>query len=342
MLPNPARRLRDAVPLLGKTRRGVVLSGVSGAWLMTYLAFEIEAEDTRNAVLDRLGLGWSLVLAAGATAGLGVCAVALNDVLDRRQDRVMGRAGGGHATAVASGRVSVRTAVAVAMGALLLALFSAGGLGPTSLQLAVLLGAGLLFYNLLGRFLTAVRVVTLGVLHGLALALPNPSAVFVWPVLLTMTHVMACELLRHGIWGKRPRLRGRDVAGVLVGWAFWSLLVLVLMGARRETMGVASGGAIGRWVWVGPTLGVVAFGAVMGVIWRNRARRFLNQTHGPAAGGERFYHLTISWLMIYDIGWLWSLGLWWQGGSVMGLLALAWLPVGVQRQPPEVGPGIYR
>lgn len=350
MLPNTARRLLTAAQLLGMTRLGLVLSAVSGGWLMTYLAFAVEPAAHRNPELQTLGLGWALLASGGAALGLGVCAVALNDVLDRRQDRAMGLAsgrltsgglasggltsggGGGEDKPVAAGRVSVQSATAVAIAALLVAVLSAGVLGVTSFRLAVLLAAGVLFYNFAGRFVPAVGIVTLGLLHGLALALPNPVAGFAWPVLLTMSHVMGCGLVRHHLENKRPRLRPRDVWGVLLGWGFWSLTVLLLIGYRRETGEAAAGGE----VWVGPAVAVAGFLAAAAWVMRERpdgrSPRFV--TVLGITRPRRFRRLSVGWLVVYDAAWLWSLGLWWQGFTVLGLLALVVLAASLAHDRP--------
>lgn len=332
MLPTAAGRLLTATQRLGMTRLGLVLSAVSGGWLMAYLAFAVEPAAQRNPVLDSLGLGLTLLAATGAALGLGVCAVALNDILDRRQDRVLSGAGGAENKPVATGEVSAGAAAVVAVGALLVAVLSAGALGPTSLKLAVLLGAGVLFFNVAGRFVPAVGIVTLGLLQGLALALPNPLASFAWPVLLTMTHVMGCGLVRHHLENKRPRLRPRDVWGVLLGWGFWSLTVLLLINFRRPP-GSPPGSAPGisetislTWVWVGPAAAVLGFFLVS---WWTLRRK---PPGGPAGEqlpsilgrgrSQRFRRLSVGWLMVYDAAWLASAGLWWQGLSVLGLLGL--------------------
>ncbi|MEM7625618.1 MAG: UbiA family prenyltransferase [Planctomycetota bacterium] len=319
MLPNASARLLTAARLLGMTRLGLVLSGVSGAWLMTFLAFGVEAEKNRSATLAALGIGWGLLMSAGAALGLGVCAVALNDVLDRRQDRLLADDVGGHAKPVASGRVSPQTATAVAVGASLLSVLCAAALGPTSLRLAVLLGAAVLFYNVAGRFVPAVGVVTLGLIHGLALAIPNPLAGFAWPVLLTMTHVMTTGLVRHHLESKRPRVKPADVWLTLIGWGFWSMVVLVLI---RYRQGGVDAAAVTPWIWVGPAAAVVGFTVL--------AVRVLRQGGAvePALRARRFRRLSVGWLFVYDIAWLASAGLWWQGLVIAGLLGLALLGLG--------------
>ena len=316
MLPNALRRLMTAARLLGMTRLGLVLSGVSGAWMMTFLAFGIESQDRRSDSLAALGLGGGLLASAGAALGLGVFAVALNDVLDRRQDRLLAVDIDGHAKPVASGEVSPQTATVVAVGALLLSVLCAGALGPTSLKLAVLLGAAALFYNLAGRFVPAVGVVSLGLIHGLALAIPNPMAGFAWPVLLTMTHVMGCGLVRHHLEAKRPRVKPADVWLTLIGWGFWSMVVLVLIRYRQ------GGGDAGAWIWVGPAAAVAGFTVLAIRVLRQRGRV------EPGLRARRFRRLSVGWLFVYDIAWLVSAGLWWQALVVASLLGLALLGLG--------------
>lgn len=329
MLPNAFARLLTAARLLGMTRLGLVLSGVSGAWLMTFLAFGLETEKNRSPVLAELGIGLGLLASAGAALGLGVFAVALNDVLDRRQDRLLANDADGLAKPVASGRVSPRTATVVAVGALLLSVLCAGALGSTSLRLAVLLGAAALFYNVAGRFVPAVGVVSLGLIHGLALAIPNPLAGFAWPVLLTMTHVMGCGLIRHHLEAKRPRIKPADVWLTLIGWGFWSMVVLVLI---RYRQGGVDPAAVTPGIWIGPTTAVVVFVVL--------AIRVLRQGGAvePTLRARRFRRLSVGWLFVYNIAWLVSTGLVWQGLALTGLLGLALLGIGGALAPSR-GPG---
>lgn len=300
-----------AFGLLGMTRLVLIASTVSGGWLMVYLAFGVEGPGGRTERLDALGLGWSLLAATGATLGLSVCAVALNDVLDRRHDRALERPEDGVDRPVASGRVAARTAVGLAMGGLLVAVASAAALGPMSLGVAVVLGAGVLFYNMAGRFMPAVGIVSLGLLHGLALGLPNPATVFGWPALLLMTHVMGCELLRYVLEQRRPKLGGWGALGVAMGWGFWCLVALGLI-RYRQGQGIEA--HVSGAVWVGPAL--AALGMVAAGVWAMR---------GPSKPirARRMRRLSAAWPMVYAVGWLASLGLWWPAGSVAVLLLMS-------------------
>ena len=319
MRPNPAPRLLRAARLLGPTRLSVVLSTVSGGWLMTFLAFALESPATRNPALDRLGMGLSLLTVTGAMAGLSVCAVALNDVLDRRIDRTLRRHGPAGDRPVAEGLIDARTATAVALLSLLLGVASAAVLGPTSLRLAIGLGAGIVFYNFVGRFIPAVGIVGAALLHGLSLGLPNPHAGFAWPVLLTMTHLTACGLVRYRLEMRRPKLRGRQIWATLLGWAFCCLLVLTLIRSRPEPASTPS------WIWLGPAAAAIGFVVFAG--WRRRSAAAVGD------GGAGFRRLSVWWLMVYDASWLAAAGLGWPAASIAGLLLSA-APLLLPAAPP--------
>jgi hypothetical protein len=312
--------LSRVVSGLGTTRLALMLSAVSGGWLMTFYAFAFEPAATRNPALEALGLGWSLLLAAGAAVGLAVCGLALNDVLDRRQDRVLGGGADHVARPVASGTVAVRTATSAAAGGLVLAVACAAGFGLRSVALVLLLGTGVIFYNLAARFVPAVGIVTLGLVQAMAMAIPNPTAGFAWPVLLTLTHVMATGLV-HRVVSRDPpppeagRRRAREVWGVLLGWGFWCLVVLVLIRQR-------GGGevAVPASTWVGPGLAVLAY---TGWAWRTaRQARRGRETQRPAAA-RRLRRGGVIWLMVYDTAWLASAGRWGPAAAVGTLLAVA-------------------
>ncbi len=284
-------------------------AAVSNAWLMVFLSAAIEPPDRRPAALERYGLWGMLGLTFVVATGLIVCAMALNDVLDARHDKTFAPN-----RPIPSGQVRPPVAAAVAMGSLLTALGAALPLGLASTTTALLAGAGVLFFNIAGRFVPAIGIVSLGLITALGMMLPNPRTSLVWPIVLAMTHVMACATLRYWLAGKRPRLGARDGWGILAGWAFWTL---VLVGLTSAGGGVAPMGA--RWIWVGPLVAVVVFAVLsFGVLHRKmgpeRARR---------AAGMRFAWLSGAWLVVYDAAWLVSAGLAWQAGAVLGLLALA-------------------
>ena len=291
-------------------RLDFVLALISGQWLMTIMAFYVEPEPRQSPALIGLGLFLSLVLSTLVAGGLGVFVLALNDVLDARHDRAFapGRP-------IPSGRVSQRVALSVAMTGLLIGIAAAVPFGPISVELALVTAGAMVFYNVAGRFVPAVGVVTLGLVIGLMMAIPNPKLTFAWPILLTMTHVTAAATFRYLLAGKRPRLTPIHGWLICVGWAFWVLVMIVLIRLRdddalRDQLGL---------VWVGPAAAMLV---LLMIVWLMLGPSALNAKarRGTAA---RFTKLAAAWLIVFHTAWLWSAGLWWQGMLVLTLLMLA-------------------
>lgn len=311
--------------LLELARVELLLAAVSNVWLMTFLAVAIEPAGSRNPRLDELGLPLSLALATLCALGLVGCGMSINDVVDARYDRQFAP----HRP-IPSGRVGARAVVSAALLSLILALGAAVWLGTASAMLALLAAVGVLFYNATGRFIPAVGIVSLGLLTAMSMLVPNPHPAFVWPVALTMTHVMACAALRYALAGRRPRLSALDGVGVCMGWAFWVLL-LVTIARPRWAQGVSpiigSGGGIPGVIWVGPIVAMFAFVALTfwllgGKVGPERSRRLAASRFGRWSG---------LWLIVYDFAWLASAGLWWQAGTIAGLFVLAWLAMSLNR-----------
>ncbi|MEM9882840.1 MAG: hypothetical protein AAF800_07980 [Planctomycetota bacterium] len=272
-----------------------VAAAVSAAWLMVSLAFAAEPAANRGESLDALGWRSAMAAAAGLGGGVAVYGLCLNDLLDRRRDRALRKAAA--AGLIASGRLPRRAGLGVCLAALLLAVFCADAMGPASLKLTLLLAGGVLFYNLTLRFVPGMGVVGLGLLIALLMMVPNPRAGFLWPVLLSMTQVMAI-----GRW----RNRGAYTPAwsnwlVVLGWAFWVLWVVVLI---RERAGLAAG--VVSW-WLPAAAGGV--GLVV-AIWWGRSQR------GRAAVGR----FAVGWLLVIDATWLASWGRWDAAGLHLGLL----------------------
>ena len=313
-----AAQLNPTLPASGTTRAAVVAAAVSGVWTMTWLALEVEPTESRAAGLDVLGRGLALLAATGAAGGLAVGAVVLNDLIDRRRDRALHREPLESPPAAATGRTVLggRSAGVLAVALLGLGVGCAAVIGISSAAVAALLAGAIVFYNLLGRFLPAVGIVTLGLLHGLGMGVPNPAAAFAWPVLLALTHVMLTGVVRHRLEDRRPRLRGIDLAGVLMGWGFWSLGVLTLI--RHRGGWSADPGLHG--VWIGPTAAVVLF---VGLAWWLTRQRDEGADRRRAA--SRFRRLSVLWLVVYDAAWLVSAGLPRAAASVVGVAAAIFL-----------------
>lgn len=317
-LSRPTARVRFTrlLHVLELARFDLVLSTVSGVWLMIFLAWALEPPARQNPALAQLGLPLALLLGAVVSAGLSGCGMALNDVLDARHDRAFAPT-----RPIPTGRVDVPVAVAAAMLSLLVALAAALLFGHLSALLGLLAAAGIIFYNLTGRFVPSVGVLTIGLLQALIMLIPNPQLSFAWPILLAMMHVMACAALRHWVSAKRPQLSGRDGSLICVGSAFWCLLVVALMRVRSagELAGEPQADWLPRWVWVGPTLAAAALLVTVG--WMLRDRLASAQRRRDIA--PSLARVSAVWLILYDVSWLGSAGLWWQCLVLAGLLGAA-------------------
>ena len=231
---NQASRLWTAAPraalFISADHAALLAAAVAQAWLMVFLALGVEAPAHRNPALESLGLPLSLLASAGAALGLAGFAVALHDVLDRRHDRVV--ATSDKVRPVASGQVAPRAAAAAGIYALLGGLLAAGFLGPASLRVALAVAAGILFYNFAGRFIPSIAVLLPALLHALAMGVPNPKAAFLWPLVLTFTHVAVAQ---WWIWRRGRGIQGKPgihLPAVGMGWGF---LVLAAAFHRRPS-----------------------------------------------------------------------------------------------------------
>lgn len=308
-----ARKPNQLRPLLRLTRPEMMPALVSGLWMMVFLAFGVEPANRRSPALDEMGL-WLALLGSGVIAwGLGIFMVALNDALDARHDRAFEPE-----RPIPAGRVTQRAALGLAMIGLLVALGVAVAFGKLSMLLAVGAAGAIVFYNVAGRFVPAVGVVTLGLVIGVTLVIPNPALAFAWPILLTMTHVIASATLRYWLAGKRPRLTPINGWGICVGWAFWILVVIVLIRVRGQDI---THDGLG-WVWIGPT--VVTVGLAL-LTWLMLGPSALH-AKARRETAARFTHLAYAWLILFHASWLLSAGLWWQGLVVLALLmATGWI-----------------
>src|SRR5690606_36642761 len=111
--------------------------------------------------------------------------------------------------------------------------------GQTSGLLALLVALGVVVHSVVGRYVPALGIVTLGLMWSAGMAVTNPALGFGHPIALAMTHVMGCAALLHVYDRRRPALGTESGALIVLGWAFWILLGVSLIGYRRSTVTVA-------------------------------------------------------------------------------------------------------
>ena len=298
--------LGKAFPAIRMLRLPIALGAACDCWLAVILA---KSGDGRGPG-DLHAMSWSASLTAAAmvAGGLAVHGVLLNDLLDARHDATFnpGRA-------IPSGRLGPTTAAAASVGALLVALLGATWFGLPAVGVTLLVAMGILFYDLLGRYVPAVGMLTIGLLHAAILFLPDPGLLFTLPAWLVMTHEMTVAILEHVLQDKRPRVSRRAVLAMGLGWIAATTWLLGLGAAR------------GGWLVVDvvdlvpPLVAVAGFGLLV-----LRAVRRVD----PAIGARRVRRLGTLWHPVYGTAWLLMLGLpgaalWLGAAGVGGMLLLA-------------------
>lgn len=281
------------------TRLSVAFGAVSDLWFMIVLIWMLQTYPSGGIGVDWTGSEGlsSLPLALGAALvvalGLFAYGASLNDVLDVRRDSAF-RA----ERPIPTGRIAPGQAVVITGCALLMAMVGAMGLGTWSVWMTMLVAVMLLFYNTLGRFLPAVGIVTIGLVHATHMLIPDPSFPILLPIWLSMTHAMAVALGISLLEDKRPRITGQALVGITAGWIFWSGVVGWLGWYRA---GVLWPDHLSAWGMVWP---VAAGIGGMFVLWRKH-RTAMDRR----AGAEKLRRYGALWHCIYGASWFAAFGM---------------------------------
>ncbi len=243
-------------------------------------------------------------LLAGAIIAVGLFAygASLNDVLDVRHDSTFSPS-----RPIPAGRIGHAQAMVVTVGSLIVAVLGAAWIGTWSVCITLLTAAALLFYNATGKYIPAVGVVTMGLVHAAHMYIPAEGLTFTWPVWLVMSHAVGIAAAVHVLEGKRPRFDRRGVTLAIVGWLFWSLVLLWV--ARVGDGDWPSDAA--SWRVILPLLTGLAFVVV--------ARHKTAGLEGRRAA-EKVRRYGAMWQALYASAWLMALGLT-QEAVWMGLFA---------------------
>ncbi|MCC6683011.1 MAG: hypothetical protein IT445_19090 [Phycisphaeraceae bacterium] len=271
---------RKAMMGLRTVRFDLLAAAVGSLWMMLWLAPAVEPAERINPALVKLGPAWSMLLAVVVAAGL-----------------VQGHLWMGHA----------RRGGRPGMAALLAAVAAAMMFGQAGGLLAALVAAGIVMHNVAGRFLPAVGIVTAGLMVSATMAIVNPQLGFGHPIALAMTHVMGCAALLHVYERRRPALGTESGVLIGMGWAFWILLGVSLIGQRRATITVSVEYAL-MWLW--PMSALLAW--IVLAAWMVRRR--------VAAAILR--RAATLWLLVYAAGWLLGAGQTSYALVMLGILVL--------------------
>jgi hypothetical protein len=278
-------------PVLHLTRVTTAFAAVANVWFI--ILWTRASAENEGSTLNLWDSPLWLLLLGGAVNALGLFtfAAALNDVLDQRRDRML------HPERpIPSGRLSVDWAIALVVGTFMAAVLGATVLGMDAVVLTILVAAAVLFFNAAGKFIPAIGLVVLGLIYAGQMVIPNLRLVFVWPVWLVMTHSLVVGGLTHVLARRVPVVSRRAVVMSIVGWAFWTAVMLYAGWIRARGRG-------GLWpdfvrpdtaIW--PALLVIAFAVTT---WRKV------RVHGPGArASEKIGRYGALWQALYACAWL--------------------------------------
>ena len=314
------RTMRDMLgrllTTLQLTRMSIAFGAVNDLWFTIVLVWMLSTWTPASGPTiwwsDPTMLQGVLVLAAGLVTAVGLfgCGAALNDVLDARHDAAFSPD-----RPIPAGLIRPGQAVVIAVTALMIAVVAAAVLGPWSVWLTLFTASLVLFYNAAARFVPAVGIVTLGIIHAVHMLIPYPELPILLPVWWSMSHAMVIAVGIHVLESKRPRLTGRAMLGIVIGWLFWSGMLLLLAFDR----------GIGIWPESLPLINLLWPAAAL-VIFVLFARWKLASALDWSSGAEKLKRYGSMWHAVYAAAWLLALGMPWPA-ACFGVLAVTGLVV---------------
>ena len=192
-------------------RAGLAYGAMAEGWFAVAIAHRAGRLEGDLAIL--------LLSMSVVSLGLFVFGIAMNDVLDRKQDRAFANERPGR------GLLSVQWLAALAVVSLLAALAAASQFGRSGMLVAGLAAGGIVAYNVLAKFIPAFGFVSLGAIGALHMLVPDQHPGVLLPFWFSMTFTAIVAGFVHRLRQKRPAatVRGMLVATAL--WAAWSAVL---------------------------------------------------------------------------------------------------------------------
>lgn len=309
------RFLERIAPVLRLTRVSSAFAVVANAWFVVLWVRGVPAEPMHLELITRPL--WLLLLASGVNAvalfGFGAT---LNDILDRRRDRLLRPD-----RPLARGLVSEQAAVASATGTLLASFIGAALLDNNAVILNAIIATAILIFNGAAKFVPAFGFLALGSIFAAHMFVPALRLAFVAPVWVVLTQATMIAALGH-IWSRKPpRASARALTACVIGWIVLSGGLAWLGWRQGHTLWPRS---LEPW-----TLGLIAALtlAMAGLI----ARRAAGLGLGPRIA-EKLPRYSALWMPLYGAAWLLGAGLRAEA-IIIGAVALAgYLSMSVLRE----------
>lgn len=299
---------QSLLPVLQLTRMALVFTAIADSLCALILWARWENDP---GILSPWRIG-GVVLVSIGLYGFGM---SLNDIIDRRRDRTVAA----HRP-LPSGRIGLVTAYVICF--MLGALTLIGGIvlvattpvadraaGWASILLIVWTATLIVFYDLAGKYLVAVGLLTLGFVRFFHALIPAPQWPLVWHPLLLLNHVTILSAVAYRWEQKRPSLTDLHLRALLGGLAVVNLMVIGLVWILRYRPD--AGFAEILWIRPGLLLPVVAMllfiAVAYSVYW---------WSDSPRQAGQNVMLYGLLWLIVYDacfvagyVDWMWGLGL---------------------------------
>jgi len=308
------------------TRMALVFTAISNLQA-SYVLSVASPGATRDELLARLD-PWVMVAFAMISIGLYGFGMALNDIVDHRRDLQIAAD-----RPLPSGRLGIHMAhVVCSIFGLLAAL--GGWLLTTqmpnagaSLMVLAVTGMLIVFYDVAGKYLVAVGLLSLGVIrfmHAL-IADPTPeasSATFAHALFL-LVHVTAISAVAYALEQKRPSLTRPHVLIVLAG-----TFTVIMLTASWLARDVEPGMVAGHLGLVGIELVVPLTAAIVFVL----IAHFIRQADPSSrSAGKNLMLLGLLWLIVYDAAFVSVYAHWTIGLTIALLLPLSYCSVRFMR-----------
>ena len=312
---------RQVFPILQLARMALVFTAISNSLCTLLLWMRKEYGPDATGMLS-----WKQVAAVALTStGLYGFGMALNDIIDRRRDQQLAAY-----RPLPSGNIGVFTAHLVT--GLLLALALLAGsfyshlsqLGWMPVVLVVWTALLILFYDLAGKYLVAIGLLSLGLVRFFHAVIPAPHVPLLWHPLLLLNHVTLLSLLSYRWEQKRPPLSLLHWVAVPGGLLLIDVLMIALVLLRRWP----SRGSIVRALWIKPELvlpliAAVAFVLLAWFLWKRSA--------SEREAGQRIMLYGLLWLIVYDASFALAYIGWKAAVMLLAMLPLALLSVRLMR-----------
>jgi 4-hydroxybenzoate polyprenyltransferase len=220
--------------------------------------------------------------------------MSLNDIIDRRRDSQLAA----HRP-LPSGRIGVGAAHLVCALLVLISLAAGAlyarwsGQGGMSVVLLLFTAALIVFYDVAGKDLVALGLLTLGLIRFFHAVIPAPQLPVVWHPLLLLNHVTVLSLVAYRWEEKRPPLTPIHWAAVPGGLVVVNALLIWLLADRRMHAGASFAQALRVTPALIPPAVAVAVFVALGWLIRRRSAT-------SREAGQRLMLYGLLWLIVYD------------------------------------------